>query len=191
MVTEQSRPLPNPGITPNNQYRFACPVVGRDALYMACQFIKYRVWRGEPVNSAPDCKCAMRASKCPAVFMMRLEDMGDYSFFSESPTVHNLLPEVVERVKNVLIVDCHTRDADLTVEQRAKLLANDLGAVKTSVNAAQKGRRKTRNVVATTTSGSVTRGVVKSTAGDTGPDHVRDTSDQLNEAIRNATSTDS
>lgn len=109
-------------MVPNNRYKFHCPTVGRDELFLACMFRRHKVWRGEDIKEG-ECKMCMRAGKCPIVHMlnkeMRVEDPLYVDLKGEK--VHKLDADVQAQIARVLVLPFHAAGIDVSVEWMEKL----------------------------------------------------------------------
>lgn len=112
---------------PGNHYSFECPVVQRDARYIACVFQIRKHRRGEEF-AAHDCRCAMRGNKCPAVHMQKKEWREETRHFYDADTTRHRLPgDIIERIQNVCLLPMHARDLNVSEEQQKVLFG---GAIK-------------------------------------------------------------
>ena len=107
---------------PTNGYQFPCPVVGRDAVLIACWYMRSKYMTGKRVPAA-DCHCAMRGSKCPAMRMLDLEwRSGERMFYDAEPTKHRSLPKIIlEAIEKVILVAGHAAGLTLTDDQSKRL----------------------------------------------------------------------
>ena len=113
-------------VTPDNGYQFHCPVVDRDALFIACAFMRAKFMRGENF-AAHDCRCAMAGSKCPAVRMLRREwQAGERQFFESTPTKRMLPKDLVEDIQKVVLLPSMQGQHPVTPEQAKRLFEDGI-----------------------------------------------------------------
>lgn len=110
---------------PENQYVFHCPITNTNQRYIVCAFRRYKCWRGEEIDRG-DCATCMTGGKCPAVHMMQKEvKSGERLWFDLNPNrVHQLAPEIADRVKNILLHPAQAAGRVLTEEMKQRLFGN-------------------------------------------------------------------
>lgn len=131
-----------------NTYKFHCPVVGRDTLFMACHWMKMRFWRGERIPCA-DCATAMNGGKCPAVVMLKMED-AESRFFDTKDTLHSIPNVVINQINNIMLVPSQAGQYELTPQQAEKLfnyVSIEGAEIKEDNSSTSKRRGRKRKVV--------------------------------------------
>jgi hypothetical protein len=109
-----------PSIRADNRFRFVCPVVGREERYIACGLRRHRHWRGESIDCG-GCASAMRAGKCPAVYMLDMETPKNAPskaifFDTKGEKVYGIPKVVAERIEKVLILPSQCRPYHMSPE---------------------------------------------------------------------------
>jgi hypothetical protein len=112
-------------VVPTNRFRFTCPTLGRVEFYLRCVLRRYRHWRGEEIEG--DCATCMRASKCPAVAMIKLEHREGRALFldTEGKATHRVPAAVMDEIRRKLVRPFHARGTNIEPEALAKLVRGD------------------------------------------------------------------
>lgn len=97
-------PVHNKTLSSDNQFAFTCPIFKANTAIRACLELRERFWRGERPEVRRGCQAAMECSKCPIVHVMdRMIMTGEDLYFSETPKLGTLRPEILTRMAPVLV----------------------------------------------------------------------------------------
>jgi hypothetical protein len=114
-------------LSPENEFRFRCPIFPADVKIADCFKLRDMVWRGEGPNVRQGCQCAMNAGKCPVPnILKRMVRDGSDPYHSDAPKVGKLLHEDLEKIGSVLVIDSQMRRYGLSAaEEKHLVLANE------------------------------------------------------------------
>lgn len=109
-------------LSPDNQWRFDCPIFHTQERICDCLALRDQVWRGDRVE-AKGCAVAMHASKCPIVHVVNLMLRHDTDpYHSADPVVGKLHSDVIDRITSILVPEKDIERSGATSEEQQKLL---------------------------------------------------------------------
>lgn len=92
--------------SPQNQFRFNCPIFGSEVEIRQCFSLREQWARGKQMETRRGCQACLTASKCPIVPIMKAlqqnPEQNDH-YFSAEPKVGKLRPEILERIARVMV----------------------------------------------------------------------------------------
>jgi hypothetical protein len=115
-------------LSPENQFRFKCPVFNAETKIASCFALRDAVARGDRVDVRQGCQVAMHSSKCPIPFILkRMVREGSDDYHATDATLRKLRDVDLDKVAPVLVLKSEMdRFALNSKEQQALLQANDL-----------------------------------------------------------------
>src|ERR1700751_4926921 len=110
-------------LSPENQFKFRCPVFGAETKIADCFKLRDLVWRGEGPPIRQGCQCAMNAGKCPipVVLTRMVRDKSD-PYHSDEPKVGKLQVDDLEKTAKVLVIESQIRRFSLSATEEKLLL---------------------------------------------------------------------
>lgn len=134
-------------LSPENQFKFTCPIFRVETKISACFSLRDHFWRGERPPVRVGCQCAMDAGKCPIpVVLNRMIREGTDPYHSVEPRVGKLDYDVLDRISRVLVTDATMKRYPLSAGETGLLLRANEDARNGVLSAPKKSRREERVV---------------------------------------------
>jgi hypothetical protein len=134
-------------LSPENEFRFRCPIFPADVKIADCFKLRDLVWRGEgPPMVRQGCQCAMAAGKCPIpnvlTKMVRMAKENYDPYHSTESKVGKLLHEDLDQIAPTLVSDTQMRRFSLSsAEEKAFTLTNEAARSHRPVKAKRREER--------------------------------------------------
>lgn len=115
---------PRKTLSPNNQFRFTCPIFQAEVELRTCFALEELHKKGRRHEKRRGCQACMVAGKCPTWHIVQdMYRQGTDPYHADKPTVGSLTPELLRRIHPVLVMDKTMENYDISPVERERILA--------------------------------------------------------------------